>query len=317
MLVRPALREYRTFTQDSGYWAGYQPRASDIVIATAPKCGTTWMQQIVCSLVFQDSTPRPLPVVSPWVEARFRNTPEQLRARLEAQTHRRFLKTHLPIDGLPLYDEVKYIHVARDGRDAVLSMHNHFTGFSDPQLELFDRIGLEDPAIAREYPRLPADPLAYFRDWLRQPVDPERSSPGAAPSFFWTTRGYWRERERDHLLLVHYADLSADLDGEMRRIAEFLEIPVDEARWPSLVRSASFEAMKAAGDQLMPQARAMFSEGSDRFFHKGESGRWRSTFSDEDLAAYDAKERAELTPGLIAWLHAGRRGAGDPRASAE
>ena len=65
----------------------------------------------------------------------------------------------------------------------------------------------------------------------------------------------------------------------------------------------------------MPQTRSMFAEGPSRFFHKGESGRYRSLFTDEDLAAYAAKARAELTPGLIAWLEAGRRGAGDPRTS--
>ena len=101
----------------------------------------------------------------------------------------------------------------------------------------------------------------------------------------------------------------------MRRIAEFLDIAVDEAVWPSLVRAAGFEAMKAAGDELMPQARSMFAEGSSRFFHKGESGRYQNLFADEDLAAYATKARTELTPGLIAWLEAGRRGAGDPRTS--
>src|SRR5690348_6003647 len=208
MLVRPALREYRTWSLDSRYWDRYVPRPDDIIIATAPKCGTTWMQQIVSSLVFRDAQVRPLPSVSPWVEARFRYTASELRDALEAQRHRRFLKTHLPIDGLPLYDEVKYIHVARDGRDAALSMHNHFSGFTEAQLELFDRIGAEDPTIARDYPRAQEDPLAFFRDWIQQPVEPERSPPGAAPSYFWTARGYWSERTRPNLLLAHYADLS-------------------------------------------------------------------------------------------------------------
>src|SRR5215217_4507056 len=107
MLVRERLREYRTWTLDSRYWGGYAPRPDDIVIATAPKCGTTWMQQIVSSLVFRDAEVRSLSAVSPWVEARFRFTAEQARAALEAMPHRRFLKTHLPLDGVPLYDEVK------------------------------------------------------------------------------------------------------------------------------------------------------------------------------------------------------------------
>lgn len=146
MLVRPALREYRTWVLDSRYWGGYAPREDDIIIATAPKCGTTWMQQIVSSLVFGDSQVRPLPVVSPWVEARFRFTADQVRNILVSMPHRRFLKTHLPIDGLPLYDEVKYIHVARDGRDVALSMHNHFSGFSDSEWHDLMRSGGRIPS---------------------------------------------------------------------------------------------------------------------------------------------------------------------------
>ena len=85
MLVRSALREYRTWSLDSRYWDGYAPRPDDIIIATAPKCGTTWMQQIVSSLVFGDAQVRPLAAVSPWVEARFRFTADEIRDILRAQ----------------------------------------------------------------------------------------------------------------------------------------------------------------------------------------------------------------------------------------
>jgi hypothetical protein len=80
MLLRPARREYRTFTQDSRYWDVYRPRPSDIVIATPPKCGTTWMQQIVCSLVFQDPAPRALPGCRPAAAAQAIRAPRRTDA---------------------------------------------------------------------------------------------------------------------------------------------------------------------------------------------------------------------------------------------
>ncbi|MBP6014145.1 MAG: sulfotransferase domain-containing protein [Alphaproteobacteria bacterium] len=313
MLIRPARREYRTWTLDSRRWADYKPRPDDIVIATAPKCGTTWTQQIVSSLVFQDAKPRPIPKVSPWIEARFRGFAEDMFANLESQTHRRFIKTHLPIDGLPLHDDVRYIHVARDGRDALMSMHNHFTGFAPGQLENFDQIGLADPVIAQPYPRLPADAAAYFRLWITTPVVPGQTEGIPGPSFFDLEVGYWAERHRANVLLVHYNDLKADLDGEMRRISSFLDIPIDESVWPSLVGAANFEAMQAAGEDLMPQAKTLFSEGTRRFFNKGTNGRWRNVFTESDLALYDAKAREKFSPGLAAWLEGGRHAAGDPR----
>ena len=42
------------------------------------------------------------------------------------------------------------------------------------------------------------------------------------------------ECRRPNLLMVHYADMKADLEGEMRRVAGFLEIEVPERLWPGL-----------------------------------------------------------------------------------
>jgi aryl sulfotransferase len=301
MLIRPALREYRNWFSDSRRWNGYKPRPGDIVVATAPKCGTTWMQRIVCLLIFQDTRERPLPVISPWIDARFRQSEAEMYDAIQAQPHRRFIKTHLGVDGVPLYDEVRYIHVARDGRDAALSYHNHATGFSDSQLQDFDRIGLDDPAIGRPYPRAPSHPDEYLRYWLTH------------VGFFDLVRSYWAERRRPNFLLVHYNDLKRNLDAEMRRVAAFLDIEVDEKIWKLLVIAAGFEAMRAAGDQLMPYTKRMFVEGSRRFFNKGVSGRGREVFDEDMLALYDSNLRGECSPSLAAWLEHGRLGAGDPR----
>jgi len=123
-LIRPALREYRTWGIDSSRWKGFEPRPDDIIVATYPKCGTTWMQQIVSSLIFQDATSRPLLDISPFIGGRHFGDPEAVYARINGQKHRRFLKSHEPLDGIPFYDEIRYIHVARDGRDTAMSLHN-------------------------------------------------------------------------------------------------------------------------------------------------------------------------------------------------
>src|SRR4051794_4463475 len=158
MLVRPAEREYRTWNTDSRRWDHYRPRPGDIAIATYPKCGTTWTQRIVDLLVFQSPEPRPVMEISPWIDRRGVEPAEAVMARIEAQEHRRFLKAHLPADGLPLHDEVRYVHVARDGRDACMFFHNHGTGFADEMLAALDRAGAADETIGRPFPRVPADP---------------------------------------------------------------------------------------------------------------------------------------------------------------
>ena len=56
---------------------------------------------------------------------------------------------------------------------------------------------------------------------------------------------YWAARHDPNVLMVHYADLKVDREGEMRRIADFLGISIPESVWPSLVAAAGFEEMKS------------------------------------------------------------------------
>ena len=119
---------------DNSRWQAYRPRPDDVIIGTYPKCGTTWVLRIVSMLVFRSAAPRPINEDSPWIDARTADL-KAILARMEAQTHRRFLKTHLPFDALPVYEGVKFIHVGRDGRDAAMSFHNHFANFRQPSGE--------------------------------------------------------------------------------------------------------------------------------------------------------------------------------------
>ncbi len=310
MLVQPARCVYRTWNVDSRRWDHYRPRPTDIVIATYPKCGTTWMQRIVGLLVFQTPEPRPIMDISPWLDRRFPEPIEAVTARIEAQEHRRFVKSHLPSDGLPIYDEVKYVHVARDGRDACMSFHNHALGFTPQNLEALDRVGLEDDRIGRPYPRVLADPAQQFHRWLTEGAVPGHGDGSPAMSFFHFERSWWDERHRPNVLLVHYNDLKADLSGEMRRVADFLGIPVPPDVWPELVEAAGFEAMRRDGEVLMGNMAAIFRGGGSRFFHKGTNERWRGVFRDDDLALYDAKVTAKLSPACARWVAKGRLATG-------
>ena len=218
MLTESARREYRTWIFDSRRWQHFRPRPDDIVIATYPKCGTTWMQQIVGLLVFQSPEPKPIMGISAWIDRRFPQPIEAVIAQIEAQEHRRFLKSHMPLDGLPFYDEVKYIHVARDGRDACMSFHNHGTGFTGKMLEGLNKAGLEDDTIGRPYPYIDPDPGRFFHQWITRGEVPGHEEGSPSMSYFHFERSWWEARNRPNVLLVHYNDLKADLSGEMHRV---------------------------------------------------------------------------------------------------
>jgi len=323
-LVREAARVIRSPVADSRRWNSFEPRDGDIIIATFAKCGTTWTQRIVDLLVFQSPDVRQFGEISPWLDSTIFNSLEDDLATLKAQTHRRYIKSHLPFDALPVWDTVKYIHVGRDGRDARLSWQNDEQGFSP---EFVARIGAQAMALMAEKgvtpsgppPRPPEDPREYLLQWfaeLEAATDaPVGGGPNLGPGFFDFEATYWRERHRPNLLLVHYNDLKENLEGEMWRICDFLGIAAPKALMPSLVEAARFETMKRDGDALFPKLKQAFDRGADRFINKGRSGRWRQFLNDDDVARYEAIARRAATPGLAHWLEGGRLLAGDPVSS--
>lgn len=307
-LLKPAIRTVHSRVFDSTRWNGYQPRADDIIVGTFVKCGTTWMQRIVSLLIFQSVEPRPLWDISPWFDLRVGGPVEPLLAAAEAQTHRRFLKTHLPLDALPIYEGVKFIHVARDGRDAAMSQHNHLFNFSATSMARFNEVSRSDPNFGDDFPTVSESAAVFFTDW----VTDGGSLGDAGASFFHVENTYWAARNDGNVLLVHYNDLKADCTREMRRVAAFLGIEIRDALWPEIVAAASFDVMKAQGGALIPSARRLWANGASQFLYKGTNGRWRNVFSTEDLTRYDVMVQAHFAPDLARWVAGGREAGVDP-----
>lgn len=305
MLISSPSRVYRNWVADSRRWNAYRPRDGDIVIATYPKSGTTWMQQIVGLLIFQSPEPRKIGEISPWLDRRTADGADSLMGRLDQQSHRRFIKSHVPFDGMPIYEEVRYIHVARDGRDACLSYHNHCLAFIEQRLAEFDTAGLGDETIRRPYPRAPGVPREFFARWLTEGVGSEVDGTPFG-SWFNCERSWWSERARLNVLMVHYRDLKTDLEGEMRRVAGFLDIDVPEQLWPSLVKAATFDEMRRQGEILQPIMGRNLKGGSDTFFQRGENDRWRGVLTDEDCAAFAKLCHERLEPDCADWLLHGK-----------
>ena len=117
-------REHWHHLLDSMVWNDFEFRDDDIFIVAYSKSGTTWLQQIVAQLLWNGAEGIILSEVSPWIDCRFPSKEERLEI-VEQQTHRRFMKSHLPVDTLVVSPSAKYIYIARDGRDVLWSLYNH------------------------------------------------------------------------------------------------------------------------------------------------------------------------------------------------
>ena len=105
-----------------------------------------------------------------------------------------------------------------------------------------------------------------------------------------------------NVFLLHFARLKHDLPGEIRRIASFLDIPIDEARFPSIVEHCSFDYMKRNAAKSAPLGGVLWDGGAETFIHKGTNGRWRDVLSAGESVAYEAKAKELLGGDCARWL---------------
>jgi aryl sulfotransferase len=282
-------RELVKWVCDSRQWNEFEMRDDDIVISTWSKTGTNWTQQIVGQLVFGGAPGLYTGAeYSPWID--FRLNPGKPFA--DAQTHRRFLKSHLPIDTLPYSRTAKYIYIGRDGRDVYWSWHNHYANFAPGILEAIGSLYPDEPPIPYPNP----DMRVAFNEWLDRDAYPNWP--------FWShVQGWFDARDLPNLHLMHFANLKADPEGEIRKVAAFLDIEVADDAWPVILHHCSFDYMRSLA---MEKDDPILTGGAATFFNKGTNGRWRDVLTAEDLARYDAAVKQNLSQEAARWLETGK-----------
>ena len=300
--MNPPVR-YRSPDEDSGRWVGFPFHDGDIVISTRSKSGTTWVQMICALLIFQRTElPEPLSRLSPWLD--WLITPrEEVYAELASQRHRRFIKTHTPLDGIPIDPRCFYIVTMRDPLDMAVSLFH--------QGENLDR-GRIRRLLGQPEPETPPEPRAPLHrrllSWIAEEADPREqldSLPGVMAHF----DDAWRRRHASNIVLVHYDDLGADLGGQMRRLAGVLGIEVPDRVWPDLIAAAGFDAMRAHVDRIAPDPSGILKD-REAFFRRGTSGAGAEELNDGELARYRARVAELAAPDLVRWLLRDTRGQG-------
>ncbi|MEK0661900.1 sulfotransferase domain-containing protein [Mycobacterium ulcerans] len=307
-------------------------REGDIVISAPSKCGVTLTQRLVSLLVFDGpQLPGPLAEVSPWLDRTVRPVNEVVAA-LNAQGHRRFIKTHTPLDGLVLDDRVTYIGVGRDPRDAAMSELFQWDNMNHANL---NRRG----SAAGDRQDDPT-PIQAFRAWMEGPIMPPEGPVAPPPSAIAPPPGpgfplphggpgpmppmakhmgslsnilhhfntVWSRRQLPNVSMFHYTDYRADLVGELIRLAGVLGCSLGRDRAEELAQHATLNSMRARAAELAPESTEGIWRSNERFFRAGGSGEWQELFDERVYRRYYDRINQLAAPDLLAWAHGGRRG---------
>ena len=287
---------YTSPDEDSARWLGFPLRVGDIVLSTRSKSGTTWVQMICGLLIFgTPDLPAPLSELSPWLDWSIRPR-EEVFAQLAAQTHRRFIKSHTPLDGLPSDPRVTYVVTGRHPLDLAVSLYHQGDNLDRERMRRL----LGQPETDGEPGPRPGL-HEWLLDWIHADTDPRQSLDSLAGVMMHVADA-WRRRDEPNVVLVHYADLSADLDGEMRRMAHRLDIQIPEGTWPSLVEAADFDHMRSRAHDRVPDTSGVLVD-PDVFFRRGSSGAGAEALAPDEMAAYHDRAAKLIQPELAAWLH--------------
>jgi aryl sulfotransferase len=185
--------------------------------------------------------------------------------------------------------------MARDGRDVLWSLHNHHSTANEGWYDTLNNTpGLVDPPIGKPE----GDIKEYFHNWLNNDGYP-----------FWSmwenVKSWWEISELPNVHFVHFANLKKDMAGEIRKVAAFLDIPIDESKWEDILEHCSFNYMKENATASVPLGGIFWEGGAKTFIHKGKNGRWRDFLSEEESQNYERIAEEKLGTACAHWLKTG------------
>ena len=233
-------------------------RPDDVFIVTYPKCGTTWMQQIV-KLISNNGVENGIDsdVLIPWIDM-------MSLEEVESMSSPRFFKSHHPYHlmaggGDPANTKAKYIYVMRNPKDVAVSMLAFLKKIFPPQIPLTWESHFENFAEGKI-------PSGSFHDHFL---------------------GWWSHKDSANIFIVTYEQMKRDLPSAIKSVSTFLGYNLTDEVIGKIAEQTTFDNMKKnpiANNQHMDK----WTLGEGEFMRKGIIGDWKNVFSEEQSARIDA-----------------------------
>lgn len=285
------LRDYFGPVTNTDVWEYFKLRPDDIIVSTPPKCGTTWMLNIVMMLIHGRVVPEAgNREDAPWLDCAFRDR----KAIAASQSHlerRRCIKSHTPMDGIAYGSEPTYIVVYRHPVDVHLSFRTHVENMKDNS----SLIGM-----------FPPDIQAGFNRFLNGPLTDAGVDDLTVSSIIHHYAQAKVRQPEGNVHFFHYADLSRDLRGQIARLADILKIAVSPQTLDDLTEANTFASMRKAvkASEMRFHESSPFRDQAD-FFASGTSNKWVGRLTEEDMARYSELCASLLSPDDADWLNWG------------
>jgi aryl sulfotransferase len=284
-------QKYNSDTSDSGVWTRFEARSDDVFVCTPPKSGTTWVQSICGMLIFGDPAVNPgIGTVSKWLDSKF-NDEQAMMALLKSQAHRRYIKTHTPLDGITYDPRCTYLAVHRHPLDVVFSAQNHLKNMKNSSL---DRLIADDINVG-------------VQDFVSKPFALDQNIGESLESLIVHYKSFADWISISNIHMFHYADMTRDLRGAVARLSEILDCNFSEELIDAVTLAATFSNMKENASKFAPSADKGIWKDNAQFFESGSSNKWEGVLTEESLAMYDDRMTELLSPEDRSWFEYGSK----------
>ncbi|XP_073723522.1 cytosolic sulfotransferase 3 [Misgurnus anguillicaudatus] len=249
------------FTDNWENVKNFQARPDDILIATYPKAGTTWVSYILDLLYFgcadlERQTSQPIYMRVPFLESCFQNLPSVARAEMadNLKTSPRLIKTHLPVQLVPKSfweQNSRVVYVGRNAKDNAVSYFH------------FDRMNMVQPE--------PGD----WNNFLQRFMEGKN----VFGSWFDHVSGWWEKKQTySNLLYLFYEDMVEDTGREVERLCSFLGLSTSAEEREKITKGVHFDSMKQ--NKVTNHATIPFMDFKvSPFMRKGKVGDWKTLFT--------------------------------------
>lgn len=148
-------------------------------------------------------------------------------------------------------------------------------------------------------------PQAAFARFASGPMSDQGTDDLTLESILHHYRSFAHWADLPNVHFAHYADLSADLPGQIRRYATMIGVEAPDKLVADIATAASFGAMKETARQRLDGIDDGAFIQASTFFDSATNNKWKGHLSDAELASYRTRFSALATPEEIDWLKNG------------